>query len=242
MKCACVILSAVTLTMFLTGIKANTTESAPTKQSSEESVSKLPEWDESGILEEKQKEYRQQALQDELTQRQQEAQKWLADRHIEVPENIKAICKAKEEQYDISATFLEALIYEESRFHVDAANGPCRGLCQVNIRFLSAQLERPGGKHRCRLSGDYVNHRTKWGGRHGRNNVVLSWRGAWRLQPLHAGHRRTFRQAHGIGGRLLMNHCWNCGTEIEPGCMKYAPDEYGRPFSPVCPDCYREGA
>ena len=143
LKCACVILSAVTLTMFLTGIKANTTESAPTKQFSEESVSKLPEWDESGILEEKQKEYRQQALQDELTQRQQEAQKWLADRHIEVPENIKAICKAKEEQYDISATFLEALIYEESRFHVDAANGPCRGLCQVNIRFYPHNWKDP---------------------------------------------------------------------------------------------------
>ena len=37
-----------------------------------------------------------------------------------------------------------------------------------------------------------------------------------------------------------MDYCWNCGTEIELGCMKYAPDEYGRPFYPVCPDCYRE--
>ena len=36
-----------------------------------------------------------------------------------------------------------------------------------------------------------------------------------------------------------MDYCWNCGTEIEAGCMKYAPDEYGRPFYPVCPDCFK---
>lgn len=124
------------LTIFLTGIKTVTTESAATIPSGQESANELPEWDESGILEEKQKEYRQQALQDEIDKRQHEANAYLNERGISVPDYIKTACAAAEDRWGVSRYMLEAIAWKESRFRPDAQNGPCKGLMQVNVNLF----------------------------------------------------------------------------------------------------------
>ena len=79
----------------------------------------------------------------QLELRQAKAQDTLSQKKIVVPENIRKICKAKGEQYGISPYMLMAICYKESRFNVTAQNGPCKGLCQVNVNYYPHNWRNP---------------------------------------------------------------------------------------------------
>lgn len=75
--------------------------------------------------------------------RQVVAEAWLKEKNIEVPPDIKTICREKGDEYGISEYMLEALIYRESRFKATAENGPCKGLCQVNTTYFPHNWRDP---------------------------------------------------------------------------------------------------
>lgn len=141
LKFACVTLSATIFALLLTGISPAKTESAPTSKVG--TTAQATEWNPEGILEEKRKEYNQQALADMLGQRKAEADEYLSGKKIVVPDYIKEACQAAEEKYGVSQYMLEAIAWKESRFHPDAQNGPCKGLCQVNVNLFPHNWQDP---------------------------------------------------------------------------------------------------
>ena len=53
----------------------------------------------------------------------------------DIPDEIEDACICYGHQYGISPEFLEALIWQESRYEADviSSDGNCIGLCQINI-------------------------------------------------------------------------------------------------------------
>ena len=64
----------------------------------------------------------------------------------EIPEEIQASCEKWGEEYDICPEFLEAIIYEESRYTPDVVGGSCKGLMQINVPIQKDRIEKLGVK------------------------------------------------------------------------------------------------
>lgn len=75
--------------------------------------------------------------------RQVVAEAWLKEKNIEVPPDIKAICREKADEYGIDEYFLEALAWRESRFKTTASNGNCKGLMEVNVKYYPHDWKDP---------------------------------------------------------------------------------------------------
>ena len=47
-------------------------------------------------------------------------------------------------KYDICPELLEAIMYYESRYTVDAENGPCKGIMQINAAYYTDRMHKFG--------------------------------------------------------------------------------------------------
>lgn len=70
-----------------------------------------------------------------------EAQAWLKERGISVPDDIRSECEMAGAEYGVCPELLEAIAWKESRFHKDAKNGSCIGVMQINSSVHSKRLE-----------------------------------------------------------------------------------------------------
>ena len=75
-----------------------------------------------------------------------EAVMYLAEKGVEVPDEVEKACKKAGKQYHISPEILEALAWRESRYEEKAisSNKKCMGVCQVNPYTHSARMKRLG--------------------------------------------------------------------------------------------------
>ena len=64
----------------------------------------------------------------------------------DIPDEIEEACIIYGKQYGISVEFLEALIWQESRFKADVVSddGNCIGLCQINQKCHKKRMKRLG--------------------------------------------------------------------------------------------------
>ena len=64
----------------------------------------------------------------------------------DIPDEIEDACITYGKQYGISVEFLEALIWQESRFKADVVSddGNCIGLCQINQKCHKKRMKRLG--------------------------------------------------------------------------------------------------
>lgn len=71
---------------------------------------------------------------------------YLADKGVEVPEEVEKACKAAGKKYHISPEVLEALAWRESRYVQKAIsdNKKCMGICQVNPYTHCERMKRLG--------------------------------------------------------------------------------------------------
>lgn len=69
-----------------------------------------------------------------------EAQKWLSERGISVPDDIRLECESAGIRYGVCPELLMALAWKESRFTPTVKNGSCVGLMQINITSHSKKL------------------------------------------------------------------------------------------------------
>lgn len=61
-----------------------------------------------------------------------------------IPENIKSYCEIIGHEFHVCPELLEAMAYKESRYDVNAENGKCRGLLQVNIEVHADRIAKYG--------------------------------------------------------------------------------------------------
>lgn len=61
-----------------------------------------------------------------------------------IPINVRIYCEVIGNQFNICPEVLESMAYQESRFKVDAANGPYKGLMQVNVNIHSERIAKYG--------------------------------------------------------------------------------------------------
>lgn len=68
------------------------------------------------------------------------------DEDPEIPDVIEEACITYGKEYGISPEFLEALIWQESRFIADVVSddGKCIGLCQINQTCHKRRMKRLG--------------------------------------------------------------------------------------------------
>ena len=68
------------------------------------------------------------------------------DEDPEIPDVIEEACITYGKQYGISPEFLEALIWQESRYIADVVSddGKCIGLCQINQTCHKRRMKRLG--------------------------------------------------------------------------------------------------
>lgn len=73
-----------------------------------------------------------------------DAERYLEENHIEVPEEIEELCDFYGNKYDIAPELLEAVIWRESRFKVGAINADrtCVGLMQINTEIHADRMSR----------------------------------------------------------------------------------------------------
>lgn len=73
-----------------------------------------------------------------------EAQAYLDEKEIEVPEEIEELCEIYGERNDIAPELLEAIIWKESRFKAGAINEThtCLGLMQVNTDIHAKRMSK----------------------------------------------------------------------------------------------------
>lgn len=62
----------------------------------------------------------------------------------ETPLDVQIAANKYGEQYDICPELLEAIMYYESRYTVDAENGPCKGVMQINAAYYTDRMEKFG--------------------------------------------------------------------------------------------------
>lgn len=101
------------------------------------------EWNPDGLMEEKRDEYAETAYTDMKEADRQQAEAYLAEKGVQVPDSIRNICLRKGPEYGISPYMLMAICFKESRFNVNAQNGPCKGLCQVNVNYYPHNWQDP---------------------------------------------------------------------------------------------------
>ena len=59
---------------------------------------------------------------------------------------IYGYCESIGKQYGISPEILQAIAYTESRYNVNAQNGECKGICQINFRIHANRIAKLGIK------------------------------------------------------------------------------------------------
>lgn len=74
----------------------------------------------------------------------EEAEAYLKENRVEVPEDIEEFCKKYGKENGIAPELLEAIIWKESRFQPEAVNKSCKGLMQVNIGCHKKRMDRLG--------------------------------------------------------------------------------------------------
>lgn len=62
----------------------------------------------------------------------------------ETPLDVQIAANKYGEQYDICPELLEAIMYYESRYTVDAENGPCKGIMQINAAYYTDRMKKFG--------------------------------------------------------------------------------------------------
>lgn len=81
-----------------------------------------------------------------------------------IPDDIEDACNIYGQKYGISPEFLEALIWQESRYQADAISddGSCIGLCQINESCHRRRMKRLGvtdlldGRQNIAVACDYL--------------------------------------------------------------------------------------
>ena len=68
------------------------------------------------------------------------ADAFLTEKGVNVPEAVHFECEAAGRAFDVCPEILEALAWKESRFTVDARNGSCIGLMQMNEQVHGDRL------------------------------------------------------------------------------------------------------
>lgn len=63
------------------------------------------------------------------------------DTGIPLPYTIQVYCWEMQQEYNVSATLLMGIVYNESRGKADAKNGVYKGLTQINPRYFKRQME-----------------------------------------------------------------------------------------------------
>jgi len=69
-----------------------------------------------------------------------EAQAYLNEKGVNVPDDIRSECEAAGRMFDVSPELLEALAWKESRFVRTAENGVCKGIMQINTNCHAERL------------------------------------------------------------------------------------------------------
>lgn len=62
------------------------------------------------------------------------------DRSVEIYE----YCQTVGDMYSISPELLQAVAYTESRYNMNAENGDCKGICQINFNVHKDRMDRLG--------------------------------------------------------------------------------------------------
>lgn len=73
-----------------------------------------------------------------------EAEQYLSQKGIEVPEYIADICERVGTEYGIEPELLEAIGWKESRYDSTAVSGTNKGICQVSTYWHADRMTRLG--------------------------------------------------------------------------------------------------